>query len=106
MRAPLASMTGPGLISLTDLAVPLRRLRRADDAGIRLLQLADLRHLGATQLEWEAAEIFGKPFAFRRARDRNDALLFEEAQRHLRRRFAVGAADPLQRFVGRHPAAR
>src|SRR5579862_8642086 len=67
MRAPLASMTGPGLISLTDLAVPLRRLRRADDAGIRLLQLADLRHLGATQLEWEAAEIFGKPFAFRRA---------------------------------------
>src|SRR6516225_10031289 len=69
-------------------------------------RFADLRHFHLAQLEIEAAEVFRKPLAFRRTRDRNDGLLLEEAQRHLRRRFAMRAADPLQRRVGGHLAAR
>src|SRR5579859_3967074 len=61
------------------LAVPWRRLRRADDPRSGPLERVDLRHLGRAQRKVEAAEVFGQSLALRRARNRNDALLLEPA---------------------------
>src|SRR5579883_1377476 len=87
-------------------SIPLRRLRRTDYARIGPPEPADFRHFGIAQREREAAEIFGQALALRGARDRNDPLLFEITQRHLRRRLAVGPTYFLQRRVAGHFAAR
>src|SRR5262245_59967680 len=74
-------------------AIPLRRVRRIDHAAVGALELAELCHLGIAQLEVEDGEIGGEMAGIGGARDRNDALLHEIAQRDLRRAFAMRLGD-------------
>jgi hypothetical protein len=59
-------------------------VRGIDHAPVRFLELADLGHLGLGQAEIEHREIGGEMVGIGRARDRDDALLHQITQRHLR----------------------
>ena len=77
----------------------LRRVRRIDHAAVGPLELADLGHLGLAQGEVEDREIGGQMVGLGGARDRDDALLHQIAQRDLRRALAMRLADALEHLV-------
>ena len=80
------------------------------DALCKVKRAGLAKHIGVANFTVamldEATKTAGEPLALRSARDRYDLFLFEEPQRHLRRRLAMGAADALQHRVGGHLAAR
>src|SRR5215813_2269420 len=101
IRAPLAST-----VPVTTSAVPLRRMRRADDALVGARQRAQLLHVRVRQREVEHVEIVLKVLGIGRAWNRDDALLDQIAQRDLRRAFAVRLPDALQYRIAGRGAAR
>ena len=70
------------------------------------LEPADGRHLLVAQREVEHREIGGKVIGIGGARNRNDALLHQIAQRDLRRRLAMRRADAIERVVVRDLPSR
>src|SRR5208337_299954 len=81
MRA-MPSVSGVALTAGS--RIPLRRVRRIDHAPIRPLELVDLGHLSRAQRKIEDREIGCKVAGIGGARDGDDALLDEIAQRDLR----------------------
>src|SRR5271165_7373986 len=79
--------------------IPLRRVRRIDHAPIRPLELVDLGHLGRAQRKIEDREIGCKVAGIRSARDRDDSLLDEMAQRDLRGALAMRVCDAPEHLV-------
>src|SRR4051812_44673017 len=103
MRAPFAS-TVYGTAKPS--AIPLWRVGRADDALVGARQRAQLLHLRVRQREIEQVEIFLQVFGIGGARNRDDVLLHQIAQRDLRRTLAVRLSDALQHGVAGRGAAR
>src|SRR5262249_44854476 len=91
IRAPWASTTGT-MSAVTMSAVPRRRVRRIDDAAVRPLERSDRGHLGIAQGKVEDRQILGEVLRIGGARNRDDPLLNEIAQRNLRRALAVRLA--------------
>src|SRR5499426_673714 len=98
--APLASTAG------VTSAIPLRRVRRADDALVGGTKLFQLGHLGIGEGKVEHGHVVGDVLRVGRARDRDDVLLHQVAQRDLRRRLAVRHTDARQHLVAGRGAAR